>query len=98
MKGCRGYDIEALYEAVVKNSETEGPLSSVGRLGVDYYNQLGYVPYDVKIRENAARTLAYAYADFAIRRLAQALGRHAYGAGAVLADDLAGLGHGQLRI
>ncbi len=75
LKGCRGYDIETLYEAVLKNTENEGPLSSVGRLGVSYYNTLGYVPYDVKIRESAARTLEYAYDDFTIYELAKALNR-----------------------
>lgn len=32
-------------------------VSSTGRLGYEYYNKLGYVPYDVKINENTARTL-----------------------------------------
>lgn len=77
LKGARGYDINTLYEALLKNSENEGPLKSVGRLGVDYYNTLGYVPYDVNINENAARTLEYAYDDFAIYRLAKELGRPA---------------------
>ncbi|MGM9511278.1 GH92 family glycosyl hydrolase [Larkinella sp. GY13] len=75
LKGLRGYDINALYEAVLKNSENEGPLDAVGRRGVSYYNKLGYVPYDVKINENAARTLEYAYADFTIYQLAKALKR-----------------------
>ncbi|WP_188508354.1 GH92 family glycosyl hydrolase [Parapedobacter pyrenivorans] len=77
LKGARGYDINTLYEALLKNSEKEGPLKSVGRLGVNYYNKLGYVPYDVGINENAARTLEYAYDDFAIYRLAKELGRPA---------------------
>ena len=75
LKGGRGYDINALYEAVLKNSEQEGPLDAVGRRGVSYYNTLGYVPYDVKINENAARTLEYAYDDFTIYQLAKALKR-----------------------
>ncbi|MBO9154956.1 GH92 family glycosyl hydrolase [Chitinophaga sp. GCM10012297] len=75
LKGIRGYDIEALYEGILKNSENEGPLSSVGRKGVKYYNELGYVPYDVKVNENAARTLEYAYDDFTIYKLAIALKR-----------------------
>jgi predicted alpha-1,2-mannosidase len=73
MKGIRGFDIETLYKAIKKNSENEGPLSSVGRKGAKYYNELGYVPYDVDINENAARTLEYAYADFCIWRLGNAL-------------------------
>jgi predicted alpha-1,2-mannosidase len=47
----------------------------VGRKGVAYYNQLGYVPYDAGINENAARTLEYAYNDFTIWQLAKALKR-----------------------
>ncbi|GEO06449.1 alpha-1 2-mannosidase [Adhaeribacter aerolatus] len=75
LKGVRGQDIKTLYEAVLKNTQNEGPLTAVGRAGVKYYNELGYVPYDVKINENAARTLEYAYADFAIYQLAKALNR-----------------------
>lgn len=75
LKGIRGYDINNLYKAILKNTENEGPLSSVGRLGVKYYNSLGYVPYDVEVNENAARTLEYAYDDFTIYQLAKALNR-----------------------
>ncbi|WP_436490910.1 GH92 family glycosyl hydrolase [Chitinophaga sp. ARDCPP14] len=75
LKGIRGYDINNLYKAILKNTENEGPLSSVGRLGVKYYNTLGYVPYDVEVNENAARTLEYAYDDFTIYQLAKALNR-----------------------
>ncbi len=75
LKGIRGYDINTLYEAILKNTESEGPLSSVGRKGVSYYNRLGYIPYDVDVNENVARTLEYAYADFTVMKLAEALGR-----------------------
>ncbi|HSU50709.1 MAG TPA: GH92 family glycosyl hydrolase, partial [Segetibacter sp.] len=75
IKGLRGYDINTLYEALKHGANNEGPMSAVGRKGVSYYNELGYVPYDVKIRENAARTLEYAYDDFTISRLAKALGK-----------------------
>lgn len=73
LKGIRGYDIDVLYEALLKNANNEGPISSVGRKGVKYYNELGYVPYNVGINENAARTLEYAYADFTLYELAKAL-------------------------
>ncbi len=76
LKGIRGYDIETLYEAVIKNTKGKGPVNSVGRYGAEYYNELGYVPYDAGINENAARTLEYAYADFCIWKLAKELGRH----------------------
>ena len=75
LKGLRGYDIETLYQALLHGANNEGPMSAVGRKGVEYYNRLGYVPYDVKINENAARTLEYAYDDFAIYQLAKALNK-----------------------
>jgi predicted alpha-1,2-mannosidase len=75
IKGLRGYDINKLYEALLHGANNEGPMDAVGRRGVQFYNELGYVPYDVKINENAARTLEYAYDDFAIWQLAKALKR-----------------------
>ncbi|MGI4886550.1 MAG: GH92 family glycosyl hydrolase [Janthinobacterium lividum] len=75
LKGIRGQDMEVLYQALVHGANNAGPLDAVGRAGVQYYNKLGYVPYDVKINENAARTLEYAYDDFAIYQLAKALKR-----------------------
>lgn len=75
IKGLRGYDVETLWKAVVHGANNEGPMDAVGRRGVSYYNKLGYVPYDVKINENAARTLEYAYDDFAIYQLGKALGK-----------------------
>ncbi len=76
IKGLRGYDINTLWEAVVHGANNEDPKnSSIGRRGVSYYNELGYVPYDVNINENAARTLEYAYDDFAIYSLGKALGK-----------------------
>ncbi|MBI9018863.1 MAG: GH92 family glycosyl hydrolase [Phycisphaerae bacterium] len=76
MKGNRGYDIETLYEAIIKNTKSVGPITSVGRAGAEYYNKLGYVPSnDMGFRENTARTLEYAYADYCIWQLAKALGR-----------------------
>lgn len=77
IKGLRGYDVETLWQAVKHGANNEGPIDAVGRRGVDYYNTLGYVPYDVKINENAARTLEYAYDDFAIYQLGKALGKPA---------------------
>lgn len=76
LKGIRGYDIETLYEAIIKNTKGHmETVESVGRLGAEYYNNLGYVPYNVGIKENTARTLEYAYADFCIWKLAQELGK-----------------------
>lgn len=76
IKGMRGYDIGTLYEALKHGANNEGP-NATGRRGVEFYNTLGYIPYDVKINENAARTLEYAYDDYAIYELGKALNRPA---------------------
>jgi predicted alpha-1,2-mannosidase len=76
LKGLRGYDIETLYKALIHGANNTGP-NATGRIGVNYYNSLGYVPYDVNIHENAARTLEYAYDDFSIYSLGKALGKPA---------------------
>jgi len=67
-----------LFDAIIKNATVEDgrPVRSVGREGLNYYNTLGYVPYDVGIKENAAKTLEYAYADFAIGQMAKILGNN----------------------
>jgi len=77
LKGARGYDINTLYQALIHGANNEGPLEAIGRKGVKYYNELGYIPYDVNIHESAARTLEYAYDDFAIYQLGKALNRPA---------------------
>lgn len=77
LKGIESMDAELLLEAMLKNATVEKgrPVNSVGRAGVDYYNKLGYVPYNVGINENAARTLEYAFADFTLARMAEKLGK-----------------------
>ena len=69
-------DIDVLYEAMLSGRTKVHPtVSSTGRLGHEYYNTLGYVPYNVGINENVARTLEYAYDDWCIARVAEKLGR-----------------------
>ncbi len=76
LKGLRGYDVETLWKAVVHGANAVHPdISSTGRLGFDYYNRLGYVPYNVGINESVARTLEYAYDDWCIYQLGRALGK-----------------------
>ena len=76
MKGVKVDDVATLYEGLLHATENVHPeISSTGRLGYEYYNRLGYVPYDVKINENAARTLEYAYDDWCIYKLAKELKR-----------------------
>ena len=74
--GLKNYDAETLWKAVVHGASAVHPtVSSTGRLGYEYYNKLGYVPYDVKINENVARTLEYAYDDWCIYEFGKALGK-----------------------
>ena len=76
VKGVNEKDMEVLYEAMVHATEHVHPtVSSSGRLGHEYYNELGYVPYDVGVNENVARTLEYAYDDWCILQTARKLGR-----------------------
>ena len=70
------YDIETLWQAVVHGANAVHPtVPSTGRLGFEYYNRLGYVPYNVGINESVARTLEYAYDDWCIYQLGKALGK-----------------------
>ena len=76
LKGARGYDIETLWEAVENGAHNVHPtVKASGRWGHEYYNKMGYIPYDVGINESAARTLEYAYDDWTIYKLGQALGK-----------------------
>ena len=76
LKGVKVKDIASLYQAMVYGANNVHPIiKSTGRLGHEYYNRLGYVPYNVGIKENAARTLEYAYADWTIYKLAKELNR-----------------------
>ena len=69
-------DLQVLYDALVYGTEHVHPqVSASGRKGYEYYNSLGYVPYDVGINENVARTLEYAYDDWCIAKIAEKLGR-----------------------
>jgi predicted alpha-1,2-mannosidase len=73
MKGIRGYDINTLYEALMKNTEGAGPVSTVGRTGAKLYNELSYIPIDAGIGGSAARTLEYSFDDFCLYLLSTAL-------------------------
>ena len=76
MKGLRVAEPELMFEGLLHGSNAVHPtVRSTGRLGWQYYNELGYVPYDVGINESVARTLEYAYDDWCIWQLAKALGR-----------------------
>ena len=76
LKGVSVSDVATLYKGLIRGTQNVHPeVSSTGRLGHEYYNTLGYVPCDVGIHENAARTLEYAYNDWCILQVAKALNR-----------------------
>lgn len=75
IKGIRGYDVETLWEALKHDANNHMPRTSSGRVAYDQYNELGYVPNNIGIGQNVARTLEYAYDDWTIYTLGKALGK-----------------------
>lgn len=67
LKGIRGYDAGKALEAMIRSS-------NINKKGSDYYTAQGYIPSNIK-RESVSCTLEYAYDDWAIARMAQAMGR-----------------------
>ena len=76
IKGVKVEDVETMYEGLVHGTKAVHPtVPSTGRSGYEYYNSLGYVPCDVGVHENVARTLEYAYDDWCVLQVAKALDR-----------------------
>jgi predicted alpha-1,2-mannosidase len=75
-KGISDFDVKKAYESVSKNATEIPPADhrSRGRAGLNYYLEFGYLPYD-KVRESVSRTLEYAYNDWCVAQLAEALGK-----------------------
>ncbi|HEY1992652.1 MAG TPA: GH92 family glycosyl hydrolase [Gammaproteobacteria bacterium] len=66
MKGIRGFDAKAALKAMT-DTATYGPYD-----GLKYYMQLGYVPID-KEKEAASKTVEYAFDDWSLARMAEAM-------------------------
>ncbi len=76
LRGISDFDPEEMYQGLLKGANSVHPeVWSTGRAGYEEYNTLGYVPMDIGIRESAARTLEYAYNDWCIWKMGEALGR-----------------------
>lgn len=73
VKGIRDFDAEAAYRAVVKDATVPSENGAVGRRGIERYESLGYIPCD-EVGEATSRTLEFAYGDWCVARLAEALG------------------------
>ena len=88
VKGVRDFDMPRAYELMRRNA-FESPADSLeyrdgkGRRALDSYLRLGYIPMEDSVpwayhkREQVSRTLEYAFDDFALSRLARALGHDA---------------------
>ncbi|HET6383085.1 MAG TPA: GH92 family glycosyl hydrolase [Armatimonadota bacterium] len=75
VKGIGGFDREAAYAGMIKHASLPGDAAgSYGRLGIEHYLEHGFVPAD-QFGGATARSLDYAYDDFCISQVADALGR-----------------------
>ncbi|PXY22521.1 GH92 family glycosyl hydrolase [Prauserella muralis] len=72
LKGVRGFDVRAAYEAALRNATVTPPGRAVGRTGLGESIFLGYTP--TSTREGLSWTLENCVGDFALARWARALG------------------------
>jgi len=76
IKGLKNYDIETLWKALLHGANNVHPtVKATGRTGYKEYNQYGYIPNDVNITQNVARTLEYAFNDWSIYQLGKKLNK-----------------------
>jgi predicted alpha-1,2-mannosidase len=74
-KGIAGFDLEQAYAGLKKHATTQGdPAKGYGRLGIEQYLKLSYVPAD-QIEQSVAETVDAAYGDFCIAQVAKKLGK-----------------------
>jgi predicted alpha-1,2-mannosidase len=77
VKGISGFDLATAYEALKKHATVPGdPSKGYGRIGIEQYLKLHYVPAD-QISQSVAETTDAAYGDFCIAQVARVLGRDA---------------------
>ncbi|KAJ6594301.1 glycoside hydrolase family 92 protein [Mycena capillaripes] len=77
-----GIDLQELYAAAWTDSEVNPPEWNIQGRQANVYKQFGYVPFAVldvsstgRQTREGSRTLEYAFEDFAIRQIAQVLGK-----------------------
>ena len=83
MCGIRDFDIQAGYEASLKNEITsENRVFGAGKMDVGKFVRYGYVPYiergkgsDELWKFSCSHTLEYSYTSFAVAQMAKALGK-----------------------
>jgi predicted alpha-1,2-mannosidase len=86
-KGLRNFDVAEAYRLMQRNATETPPLQEYedgrGRRGLASYQKYGYIPLEDHVPfafhkdEQVSRTLEYAYDDFLVGVLAQALGKQA---------------------
>ncbi|QJE96599.1 GH92 family glycosyl hydrolase [Luteolibacter luteus] len=74
VKGLRTFDAKDAYAAVRKNATENDGWGWAGRDHLPEYMEKGYIPSDVRKEAATSCTLEYAYDDFCVSRLADALG------------------------
>jgi len=74
-RGVTDWNVEETFIYLWKNATTPSSDGRFGRLGLEEYIRLGYVPSD-KYPYALSRTLDYAYDDFCVAQVARHLGRH----------------------
>ncbi|WP_442846157.1 GH92 family glycosyl hydrolase [Leeuwenhoekiella sp. H156] len=72
LRGITGFDVQKAYKAMLKSADTRE--ANPVRPGIGEYIDLGYVSYDSHIKGPVSTTQEYNIADYAIARLAEALG------------------------
>jgi predicted alpha-1,2-mannosidase len=75
VKRVKGFDLETAYEGLKKHATMPGdPDKGYGRVGLEQYLKLQYVPAD-RVPQSVAETVDAAYGDFCIAQVAKALGK-----------------------
>ena len=74
MKGLRDFDVATAYEAMYKSATLPGK-ENLMRPDADDYYSLGYVPLREQYDNSVSHALEYYIADYALSRLAKALGK-----------------------
>ena len=74
LKGIRGFNAEKALAACIATANDDN------YRGIGFYKKQGYIPYDIEDKYNAdnwalSRTLEYAYDDYCIALLADAIGK-----------------------
>ncbi|WP_302304375.1 GH92 family glycosyl hydrolase [Culturomica massiliensis] len=83
--GLRGFDVEKAYQAALKNElGSEGRIEGAGKMDVNQFVKLGYVPYENSYHFgthpggstfSASHTLEYSFSAYAVSQWAKALGK-----------------------